>query len=227
MADKITALSQFFINNPQVVPYKWAKNYISSSSVEITRTNRTRALPGSVKFQKLHTKNRQRMCSLSCFATSENVGFFRNGIGDGDGIIIVDHGSHRHESNLMLDEFVKMFKDQTGYPIVEPAHMELAEPSIKDAFSICVQKGAKRVVVSPFFLFPGRHWQQDIPSLTADVAKEFPGIAYLITAPLGLHNLLVDVVNDRIKHCLGHAQGDADECEVCAGTGKCKLYNAA
>ncbi|XP_010530527.1 PREDICTED: sirohydrochlorin ferrochelatase, chloroplastic-like isoform X3 [Tarenaya hassleriana] len=190
MADKITALSQFFINNPQVVPYKWAKNYISSSSVEITRTNRTRALPGSVKFQKLHTKNRQRMCSLSCFATSENVGFFRNGIGDGDGIIIVDHGSHRHESNLMLDEFVKMFKDQTGYPIVEPAHM-------------------------------------DIPSLTADVAKEFPGIAYLITAPLGLHNLLVDVVNDRIKHCLGHAQGDADECEVCAGTGKCKLYNAA
>jgi len=37
-------------------------------------------------------------------------------------------------------------------------HQELAEPSIKDAFSLCVQQGAKRVVVSPFFLFPGRHW---------------------------------------------------------------------
>jgi sirohydrochlorin ferrochelatase len=115
----------------------------------------------------------------------------KNGIGDADGIIIVDHGSRRRESNLMLEEFVKMFKEKTGYPIVEPAHMELAEPSIKDAFSLCVQQGAKRVVVSPFFLFPGRHWHTDIPSLTADAAKEFSGISYLITAPLGPHNLLL------------------------------------
>lgn len=40
---------------------------------------------------------------------------------------------------------------------------ELAEPSIKDAFSLCVQQGANRVVVSPFFLFPGRHWNQVWP----------------------------------------------------------------
>ncbi|CAL1391795.1 unnamed protein product [Linum trigynum] len=81
-----------------------------------------------------------------------------HGIGENDGVIIVDHGSRRKESNLMLNEFVAMFKDKTGYPIAEPAHMELADPSIKDAFDICVQQGAKRAVVSPFFLFPGRHW---------------------------------------------------------------------
>lgn len=43
---------------------------------------------------------------------------------------------------------------------VHTLHQELAEPSIKDAFSLCVQQGAKRVVVSPFFLFPGRHWHK-------------------------------------------------------------------
>lgn len=31
-------------------------------------------------------------------------------------------------------------------------------------------------------------------------------------------------MNDRIKHCLTHVAGDADECSVCAGTGKCRLY---
>ncbi|KAL1192603.1 Sirohydrochlorin ferrochelatase [Cardamine amara subsp. amara] len=174
-------------------------NRVSSSSCEFTRTNRSWALSGLLK----------------------------NGIGDADGIIIVDHGSRRLESNLMLNEFVKMFKDKTRYLIVEPAHMELAEPSIKDAFSLCVQQGAKRVVVSPFFLFPGRHWHKDIPSLTADAAKEFSGISYLITAPLGLHDLLMDVVNDRIQHCLSHVEGDADECTVCAGTNKCRLYNSS
>ncbi|CAN0891492.1 Sirohydrochlorin ferrochelatase, chloroplastic [Linum grandiflorum] len=158
-------------------------------------------------------------------SSSSNGGLGKtlHGIGEDDGVIIVDHGSRRKESNLMLNEFVTMFKDKTGYPIVEPAHMELAEPSIKDAFGMCVQKGAKRVVVSPFFLFPGRHWHQDIPSLTAEAAKEHPGVSYLITAPLGLHELLVDVVNDRISYCLSHVSGDADECEVCVGTNKCKL----
>lgn len=81
----------------------------------------------------------------------------RDRIGAGDAVIIVDHGSRRQESNLMLskprfwnlefgirvkfevlrwlillwfwicskisDEFVAMFRDKTGYPIVEPAHM--------------------------------------------------------------------------------------------------------
>ncbi|KAG8635014.1 hypothetical protein MANES_17G115200v8 [Manihot esculenta] len=160
-----------------------------------------------------------------CLGT-ENGGITKNtyGIGDKDGVIIVDHGSRRKESNLMLNEFVTMFREKTGYPIVEPAHMELAEPSIRDAFGLCVQQGANRVLVSPFFLFPGRHWHQDIPSLTAEAAKEHPGVSYIITAPLGLHELLVDVVNDRIKYCLNHVAGDADECPACVGTGKCKLY---
>lgn len=33
-----------------------------------------------------------------------------------------------------------------------------------------------------------------------------------------------DILNDRIKHCLSHVAGNADECSVCAGTGKCRLY---
>ncbi|KAF2302384.1 hypothetical protein GH714_035892 [Hevea brasiliensis] len=130
-------------------------------------------------------------------------------IGEEDGLIIVDHGSRRKESNLMLRVVYLS---------------ELAEPSIRDAFGLCVHQGANRVIVSPFFLFPGRHWHQDIPSLTAEAAKEHPGVSYIITAPLGLHELLVDVVNDRIKHCLNQVAGDADECAACAGTGKCKLY---
>ncbi|GLU02095.1 hypothetical protein SLE2022_193640 [Rubroshorea leprosula] len=169
---------------------------------------------------------RSRGFSARSTLNVENGGFrqYPHGVGEKDGVIIVDHGSRRKESNLMLNEFVNIFKEKTGYPIVEPAHMELAEPSIRDAFGLCIQQGANRVIVSPFFLFPGRHWHQDIPSLTADAAKEYPGVSYIITAPLGLHELLVDVINDRINYCLSHVAGDADECSVCAGTSKCRLY---
>ncbi|XP_051140753.1 sirohydrochlorin ferrochelatase, chloroplastic isoform X2 [Andrographis paniculata] len=178
------------------------------------------------EFVKLRTEYLPSRLRVS---TANGGGFRTEGrkgvVGEGDGVIIVDHGSRRKESNLMLNEFVAMFKEKTQYPIVEPAHMELAEPSIKDAFTACIQQGARRVIVSPFFLFPGRHWHQDIPSLTAEAAKEHPGASYVITAPLGLHELLVDVVNDRISYCLSHVAGEEDECSVCAGTGKCRVYS--
>uniref|UniRef100_A0A803QIY1 Sirohydrochlorin ferrochelatase n=2 Tax=Cannabis sativa TaxID=3483 RepID=A0A803QIY1_CANSA len=192
----------------------------TAKSSSVCKTGKNNSGWALLNFPKPHNMSR-----TLCLG-NEKVGLSQisNGVGDKDGIIIVDHGSRRKESNLMLNEFVAMFRDKTGYNIVEPAHMELAEPSIKDSFGKCVQRGASRVIVSPFFLFPGRHWHQDIPSLTAEAAKEHPGIPYIITAPLGLHELLVNVVDDRIKHCLSHVAGDADECAVCAGTGKCRLY---
>ena len=90
---------------------------------------------------------------------------------DGLGIILVDHGSRREESNDLLLDIVRQFAQATGWPIVEPAHMELAEPSIATAFDRCVDQGAKTVVVFPYFLLPGRHWNEDIPRLTAAAAR--------------------------------------------------------
>ena len=57
--------------------------------------------------------------------------------------------------------------------IVEPAHMELAEPSIRTAFMKCVEKGATTIICHPYFLSKGRHVSEDIPELVAQAAKEF------------------------------------------------------
>jgi sirohydrochlorin ferrochelatase len=121
------------------------------------------------------------------------------------GIVIVDHGSRREESNRQLEEIAGMFARRfaTLYSIVEPAHMELAEPSIATAFGKCVGRGAKRVVVCPFFLGPGKHWTQDIPSLTAEAAARHPGVAYQIASTLGADDLILDLLNKRVLECLG------------------------
>ena len=118
------------------------------------------------------------------------------------GIIIVDHGSRRDESNAMLLDVVEMFRRVTGYAIVEPAHMELAEPSIQTAFGRCVERGAKLVVVHPYFLLPGRHWYQDIPRLAAEAAQKHPGVEFAVTDPLGLHPLMAKIMQERIEASL-------------------------
>lgn len=142
------------------------------------------------------------------------------------GVIVVDHGSRRAESNLMLEQFVAGFRQTTRYTIVEPAHMELAEPSIATAFDRCVARGARCVVVCPYFLLPGKHWHQDIPNLTRQAAEKHPGVQFLVSAPIGLHPLMQKVVESRIDHCLAHVAGHTSECESCRGTGRCAMQVA-
>lgn len=139
------------------------------------------------------------------------------------GVILVDHGSRREESNELLLEVVRQFVAASGLPIVEPAHMELAEPSIATAFARCAERGARTIVVFPYFLLPGRHWYEDIPRLAEEAARKHPGVRYLVTAPLGLDPLMNDIICQRIEHCLSHARGETDECDLCIGTDRCRL----
>ena len=130
------------------------------------------------------------------------------------GIIIVDHGSRRAESNQMLEEIAALFarRFQSLYDIVEPAHMELAEPSIATAYANCVKRGAQRVVICPFFLGPGKHWTSDIPRLTAQVAAKFPKTTYHVTPTLGIDDLILDLLDKRISGC-EHNQFLCDQCK--------------
>lgn len=132
------------------------------------------------------------------------------------GIVIVDHGSRRTESNALLEEvaslFAKRFTDL--YSIVEPAHMELAEPSIATAYARCVERGAERVIVVPFFLGPGKHWTSDIPRLAAEAAVRHPGTRYHVTMPLGIDDLILDLLNKRAQFCLNNGLS----CDSCRGT---------
>jgi sirohydrochlorin ferrochelatase len=119
-------------------------------------------------------------------------------------VILVDHGSRREESNTLLLDVVEAYRKQSSWTIVEPAHMEIVEPSIATAFARCVAQGAEFVIVFPYFLAPGRHWHEDIPHLTAEAAKSHPGVRHLVTAPLGLHPLVLQIINERISASLVH-----------------------
>lgn len=139
------------------------------------------------------------------------------------GVILVDHGSRREESNQLLLKVVDAYRQHSEWQIVEPAHMELAEPSIETAFNRCVERGAELVIVFPYFLSPGRHWHSDIPTLAAKAAEMHAGVRFLVTAPLGLHDLMLQVIDQRIAHCLDHASGSAPHCEICDESSSCQL----
>jgi len=144
-------------------------------------------------------------------------------LGSRVGLVVVDHGSTKQEANRWHEEFVRGWGDVAGYCAVEPAHMELAEPSIGDAFDACAAADCEVIVVAPYFLWPGRHWSDDIPALAAAAAARHPEVTYLVAAPLGPHPQLRDVVDERVRHCLAHASGRGPSCEMCVGSAGCHL----
>ncbi|MEL7239756.1 MAG: CbiX/SirB N-terminal domain-containing protein [Planctomycetota bacterium] len=116
------------------------------------------------------------------------------------GIIIVDHGSRRAQSNQMLEVVAEKFAgkyESDGFDIVEPAHMELAMPDIAAAYGKCVKRGAEEIVILPYFLAEGKHWTKDIPSLTSQASRDFPGTRYTIAPPLGLDDLILQLLHKR------------------------------
>ena len=114
------------------------------------------------------------------------------------GILIVDHGSIRHEANDMLRSMADLIQTMAGPDVVvRYGHMELADPNIAAGFSSCVEAGATDVTVFPYMLSPGRHSTSDIPRMVADVARKFPQVSFSVTPAFGLHEKLAEVVLER------------------------------
>ena len=116
------------------------------------------------------------------------------------GVIICDHGSRRAQSNDSLKNVAMRFSERFSEEcnIVEHAHMELAMPDIDAAYAKCANRGATHIVVLPLFLAKGKHWVRDIPSLTSQAAAKFSNTTYQIAEPLGIDDLLLDLLKKRL-----------------------------
>jgi sirohydrochlorin ferrochelatase len=113
-------------------------------------------------------------------------------------ILLVDHGSQHAAANELLDRIAEALRKRIGDAIVEVAHMELAEPTLAAALARCSARGAREVVVCPYFLGPGRHTSRDIPKLVDEARAAHPALRVRVAAPLGFDERIVDVLLARI-----------------------------
>lgn len=111
-------------------------------------------------------------------------------------LLLIDHGSRRAAANELLLTIAEDLRTRTDAH-VEPAHMELAEPTIAQAFDACVAAGATEVIAVPYFLSPGRHANEDVPRLVAEAAAKHPEVRFDVAPPLGPDELLMQLVLKR------------------------------
>lgn len=99
-----------------------------TASARFGNTHGTACLSAKLPQRCRHVAPLAALCDSAAAAASDS-----GGGGCSCGIVIVDHGSRRAASNDMLVEFCTLYAELTGQPIVQPAHMEIAEPTIAQA----------------------------------------------------------------------------------------------
>jgi sirohydrochlorin ferrochelatase len=120
------------------------------------------------------------------------------------GFIVFAHGSRIESANQAVREVAAQMA-RSGDHAVEAAFLELGVPDLTRATELLVARGAKRIIVIPYFLTLGTHMQRDLPRLAQDASRAHGNIEMQITAPLDGHPALVQALLDRATEALGIA----------------------
>lgn len=113
-------------------------------------------------------------------------------------IILIAHGSRRAEANRELEVLAEQVRQRLPTERVEIAYLELAEPTIPQAVARCVEGGAQRVRMFPYFLSPGVHVSRDLEQYRLQFTREHPDVEFELCRPIGLHPKIVDIVIERL-----------------------------
>ena len=96
-------------------------------------------------------------------------------------IVLIAHGSRTVAANQAHRRMAEELEAGLGMP-VWAAFLELADPLIPSAIHQATAAGATKVLVLPYFLYPGRHLSVDIPELVASTAAMHPDVD-IVTMP--------------------------------------------
>lgn len=117
-------------------------------------------------------------------------------------ILLMAHGSRIPEANDAALEIASRVKKMTGFDIVEVSFREQHLPNIQQGVDRCVEQGAKRILLVPYFLYMGAHVLEDLPEELEQAKERHPGIEMVLGKHLGVHNKLAEIVVERIAESL-------------------------
>ncbi|HSB34808.1 MAG TPA: precorrin-8X methylmutase [Nitrospirota bacterium] len=119
-----------------------------------------------------------------------------------ESILLLGHGSPKKDANN-LDHVGKMLHGMLhagcDEDCVKVAYLQFVEPGIPEAIRQCVEQGAKKIILHPFFLSAGMHVTKDIPGMIEEARGRYPDVKFVYTEPLGIHEKLAHIVMERIS----------------------------
>lgn len=118
-------------------------------------------------------------------------------------LLVIAHGSRSEEANEDTRYLTRELLQHGPYRIAVASFLELAEPDIDQGAAECVRRGARRIIMLPHFLAPGRHVRQDLAAARDRLAQRYPGVEVVLAEPMGRHPLVVQILLERASAMTG------------------------
>lgn len=117
------------------------------------------------------------------------------------GIILLSHGSRLPEAQVTIQKIKNMVAAVvTGEGFfVESAALQFNQPDLPEAIKRVIDRGGKRIIIVPLFLYMGLHMQRDIPEILARERSKYPGVSITMTEHIGADPRLMDLIMDRVR----------------------------
>ena len=122
--------------------------------------------------------------------------------GDGVGLVVFAHGSSVAEANEAVRRVARETAKRCGFSLWEPAFLEQAEPNLVAAVGLLADRGARKIVVAPYFLTMGIHLRRDLPLIVEQASRLHPGVEIACSPPLDGHPALVEILAARVDEVL-------------------------
>ncbi|MDX1947078.1 MAG: CbiX/SirB N-terminal domain-containing protein [Pirellulaceae bacterium] len=136
------------------------------------------------------------------------------------GVLLVGHGTHSPRGQRSFLKLAELLAARLAPLPVEPAFLEIAEPTIAQGIAALARRGAARFVALPLLLFAAGHAKRDIPAaLTAAVAGS--RLEFCLGEHLGCDEGMVELSRRRFTEALQQrpAMPAADTCLLLVGRG--------
>jgi sirohydrochlorin ferrochelatase len=113
-------------------------------------------------------------------------------------VLLMAHGSRIAEANDAVRDIAAMLKEMTNFDIVEVSFREQHLPNIQQGIDACVEAGAGRIILMPYFLYMGAHVREDLPAEMAEAKQRYPRVEFVMGSHLGVHRKLAEIVAERV-----------------------------
>src|SRR5438270_817900 len=100
-------------------------------------------------------------------------------------LILFSHGSVLSGAGETLHEHARRLRERGCFRTVEVGFLNYSTPTFADAVARCAAAGARRVVVAPYFLVPGKFVSFDLPQQVRAAQDLWPDIEFIVADAIG------------------------------------------
>lgn len=117
-------------------------------------------------------------------------------------LIALAHGSRDPRSAATIHALVQEVRHQRPGLRIEPAFLDLSEPSFPRSVDRLVRAGFEEIVVVPLLLTEAYHARVDVPEAVTAASARHPGLKIHATRILGLEPGFLEVLDLRMREAL-------------------------